>query len=477
MAFTPEQEAKLINIIAAFDNGKRLNELPVVGGSANPFDLISEVLDSTDGENKQAKLAELLPYMEDQCAYGVEFDTTISSPICTRIGNSDLHKSLPVQSRMKGCLLKNDGSVQEYLNPLHWGGHDLSGARGQVMVEIPMHYRKCVTDGNKRRVLISEYPLPGYHAVEMSYVSAYEATVQRSTTTLCSVKNTDADFRGGANQSTWDDTSKSVLGRPASSIGRQTFRAYARKRKADSSEWNCNVYEQYKAIYWLFVTEYATLNSQSDFNAELTSEGYKQGGLGDGATTLSSSQWGAFNSSYPFIPCGHTDELGNQSGEVAYEMPTEYSETPTTIYANRYRGIENPFGHIYKWTDGINVDTQSPEDGGLSKVYVATDPAVFNDSNYDGYEHRGNQPRTDGYGKKHIFGEKGDIIAAEVGGGSTTYMCDYLYTLDYGLRGVMLGGATNHGSRAGFSYSASIYAPSFKHSHVGSRLCFIPKNE
>lgn len=59
MAFTPEQEAKLLQIISAFDNGKRLNELPSVS-TANPFDLIVEVLD-IDGESKQAKLATLLP--------------------------------------------------------------------------------------------------------------------------------------------------------------------------------------------------------------------------------------------------------------------------------------------------------------------------------------------------------------------------------------------------------------------------------
>ena len=85
MAFTSEQEAKLLQIIEAFDNGKRLNELPEIG-SVNPLDLIVEVLD-TDGESKQAKLAGLLPYLENQCAYGIEWNTTVSSPTCTRIGN------------------------------------------------------------------------------------------------------------------------------------------------------------------------------------------------------------------------------------------------------------------------------------------------------------------------------------------------------------------------------------------------------
>ena len=178
MAFTPEQEASLLQVIEAFTNGKRLNELPFVGKDSNPFNLISEVLDE-DGENKQAKLAELLPYIEEQCAYGIEFDTTISSPTCTRVGNLSLHKLLPIQSRMKGCLLDNNGKVVEYLNASNWRAHDLTGAKGQVMVEIPKHYRRFDSDGTIRRVMVSEYPLPGYHIVNVSYVSEYDSTIKR----------------------------------------------------------------------------------------------------------------------------------------------------------------------------------------------------------------------------------------------------------------------------------------------------------
>ena len=150
MAFTTEQEETLKLIISAFENGKRLSDLPLATGT-NPYKMTVEVLDE-DGESKKAALASLLPYAEESCAYGVEFDTTISSPTCTRIGNTDLHKSLPIQSRMRGCLLDDDGKVVEYLDPNDWTGNDRTGLRGQVMVEIPMHYRKFETEGTKRRV-------------------------------------------------------------------------------------------------------------------------------------------------------------------------------------------------------------------------------------------------------------------------------------------------------------------------------------
>lgn len=480
MALTSEQEAKVLQIIEAFENGKRVNELPTIG-SVNPLDLIVEVLD-TDGETKQAKLAGLLPYLEQQCAYGIEWNTAVSSAAATRIGSTDLHKSLPIQSRLRGCLLDDDGNVVEYLNPTNWKAHTLDGSRGQVMVEIPQHYRKFETVGTIRRCKISEYPLPGYHSVPKMYISAYEATVQRSTTKLCSVVNTDADYRGGNNNSAWDGTYRTLLGRPATVISRTNFRNYARKRKSSTTEWNCQDYNAYKAVFWLYYVEYANRNCQLAFNAEKDANGYAQGGLGNGITTVSSTAWSEYNGYYPFVPCGHTDELGNGSGEVAYEALNEDGSVWATVYANRYRGIENPFGHIWKWTDGINIKISPTEENGgdnTSKVYVADNPANYKDTGYDGYAVQGLEARTEGYVRQLVFGEQGDIMPAVVGGGSTTYWADYHYTnipTSEALRGVLFGGDAYNGASAGFGAAYSLYAPSSTRALLGSRLCFIPQN-
>lgn len=475
MALTSDEESKVREIIEAFNNGKRLSDLPDVSGN-NPFNLLCEVLE--DGESKKAALAALLPNMEESCMYGIEYDTTVSSRDVTRIGNMSLHKSLPVHSRLKGCLLDDDGNVVEYLNPTGWTGHTRDGSRGQVMVELPMYYRKFEIEGNKRRVKFSEYPLPGYHQVKKKYVSAYEATVQRSTTTLCSVVNDDADYRGGNNDSSKDTNSNTLLGRPATAISRTNFRAYARKRKSSTKEWNCMTYDIQKDLFWLFAVEYATLDTQKAYNAEKDSNGYAQGGLGDGVTTLDGSKWSAFNGYYPFIPCGYTDELGNGTGIKEYSMPTEYDSSIKKVNVPRYRGIENPFGHIWQWTDGINIQIQSAAAGGLSKVFVTDDPEKFNDSNYTGYSHVGNEARTEGYVKSVIFGEGGEIIPDVVGGGSTTYFCDYHYTnipsSGEVLRGVLFGGHAYYGAIAGLASASSTNAPSRASANFGSRLCFIP---
>ena len=470
---TQAQEAILEQIIEAFQNGKRLTDLPDATGS-NPFDFLVEV--SENGESKKAVLASMLPYVEQQCAYGIEFSTSVSSPTCTRIGSTDLHKSLPVQSRMKGVLLDDNGEIVEYLQPRDWTSQVRDGSKGQVMVEIPAHYRKFVTDGVKRQVWLSEVPLPGYHLVPKMYVSAYEATIDRTNNKLASVVNITAQYRGGNNQSDWDGTYKTELGRPATMKSLTEFRSLARARKANSTEWNCMTYDIQKTLYWLFAVEYATLNTQAAYNGELTAEGFRQGGLGAGVTNA--TDWATFGGSYPFVPCGHTDSLGNGTGQVEFIDEDTADNITEDVFVPRYRGVENPFGHIWQWTDGILVQVHPSSGENVNKVFVCSDPSKFSSTSVENYQHVGNEARTSDYVKELIFGEGGEIMPLTVGGGSSTYHCDYHYTdvsvSAITLRGVLFGGSAAFGSRAGFASAYSAYAPSRTSADIGSRLCFIP---
>lgn len=474
---TTEQENRVLTMLNAFENGKRLVDLPNASGN-NPFDMTVEVLE--DGESKQAKLASLLPNIEDDVMYGVQWDITSSDPKVSRIGNLALHRTLPIQNRMRGCLLDDNGQVVKYLNPLDWTSEVRDGSKGQVMVELPMHYRKFETDGNIRRVKISEYPLAGYHQVPTCYVSAYEAALDRtnsSTPKLASVVNMTTAFRGGTNKSEWDGTFRTLLGRPATVISRTNFRNYARNRNGKAtSEWNCYTIGVHEEIYWLYLIEYANRNSQAAYNSELDSNGYRQGGLGAGVTILDS--WNTFNSYNPFVPCGHTDSLGNGTGVIEYAVQDDTTGSWKNQMVPRYRGIENPFGHLYKWTDAINVMIKPDSDSNpTSDVYICQDPSKFNDSNYNGYICVGQEARKEGYAKDIIFGEYGSIMPKEVGGGSTSFLCDYHYTnipTSTTLRGVLLGGAANSGSFAGLAFASLGNAPSYTTAYIGSRLCFIP---
>lgn len=425
--------------------------------------------------------------------YGVKINLSVADPKLERIGRDELHKSLPIQSKMRRCLLNDDGTVNYYLHPTDstkrdtGSPADLSGADGMVMVELPEHYAKFEFDGTTYTPLISEYPLPGFHKVRKVYRSAYEACVDRTTTSkpkLASVVNTAPEFRGGSNNAAWDDTYRSLLGKPSSSISLTNFRAYARNRGEaglNGAGWNCDLYEAQRTTYWLFVIEYANLNSQAAFNPEADANGFKQGGLGDGVTTLDGGKWNTYNGYNPFIPCGITNSLGNATGVVEFTMPDEYDTgVVKKVYVPSYRGLENPFGHIWSWTDGCLCIVQSNADGGRSIFYTCDDPALFSSTSVAAYQERGDLPRASNYVKTLLGGEYGENMPLVASGASaTTFICDYFYTNIPGtgesLRGVFFGGRANYGTYAGLAYAATDNVPTHTHARLGSRLCFIPE--
>lgn len=415
-----------------------------------------------------------IPDLEERYAYGVEWDTASSSPDGVRVGNMQLHRELPIQSKMRMCEVDRLGAVT---------AASVSGMvqrlDGSIMTEIPEHWYKLYTNGTKFRMMLSEIPLPGYNHIDKFYISTYEACISRSEGKLWS-ENLYAysdgnsslnNLRGGDNTSDWDGTYRSLLGRPVTNLTRDQFRQAARKR---GSGWEMYTYNAHKILFWLFAVEYATLDSQKPFNAQKDANGFAQGGLGPGPTQM--TDWTNFNNANPIIPCGYTNEFGNGSGEKAYVVKNASGGTHATLMANRYRGIENPFGHIWKYTDGANIQVTTG-DAGLSILWTTDDPSNFSDTSYTGYDKKGNICRTNGYAKKMLLGEDGDIVATEVGGSSSTYWCDYYYTNTSAnrMQVVLVGGNAGDGSAAGLARVSTADAPSDAARDVGSRLCFFPE--
>ena len=450
-------------------------------------------------ENAKALLNELNTKMdvlmddmdvEAKFAYGVQWDKAATSPDCTRVGNMLLHAMLPVQSQMRGCLLNDNGEVVKYLAESGWTEETLDGSMGQVMVEIPEFYWKFTESGNTQTVMLSQVPIEGYAKVSKRYVSAYEATIDNNGNTgttnssqykLASVKNTTARYRGCNNVASNDETYKSGLGMPRTNLSLQTFRESARRRKPSTYEWNCYDYMTHKILYWLFVVEFATRHTQKAVDSTTTISGYKTGGLGNGVTTVNSTEWTNLYGNYPIVPCGTSDSLGNGTGEVSYAVPSSGAgETWTTVKVPRYRGIENPFGHIWKQTDGIKVEVEpGGTTSGESKVYVCYTPSNYNStSDVANYNYIGNEERSQGNVKEIFFGPSGDLLTSVNGGGSNTYYGDYHYVktdntaTEY--RSVRFGGSAYPGANAGFVCTASNYGLSYALTSFGSRLCFIP---
>lgn len=415
-----------------------------------------------------------IPSLEDQYAYGVEWDTASSSPDGVRVGNIQLHRELPIQSKIRGVILDNKGGIKNYLNNSNWGNIDTEYLTESIMTEIPEHWYKFYQDGTKFRMMLSAMPLPGYNHIDQFYISSFESGIDRSSSTLISsygVGSTNVNKRGGDNTSEWDGTYRSLLGCPVTYLTRDQFRQAARKR---GSGWEMYTYGAHKTLFWLFAVEYATLNSQKPFNAQKDANGFSQGGLGEGASQM--TDWINFNNANPLIPCGYTNEFGNGSGEKAYVVKNASDGTHATLMANRYRGIENPFGHLWKYIDGANIQVTTG-DAGLSVLWTTDDPSNFSDTSYTGYDKKGNICRTNGYAKKMLLGEDGDIVATEVGGSSSTYWCDYYYTDTSAnrMQTVLIGGGADEGQGGGLTRMSMNLAISATARHIGSRLCFFPK--
>lgn len=424
--------------------------------------------------------------LEDIYSYGVEWDTTVADPTLTRIGNPLLHKSLPVQSQYKGCVA-NGAEINYYLNPNDWSQKAdgtpsvLDGTDGTVRVHIPKFYGKSGVEGTKRWVRMSTIKMDNtWIEIPEMLVDAYRSTVDTTvsaTPKAVSVVNTTAQFRGGDNRTANDtyldtDAFRSDLGKPRTNISRANMRTYATNA---GSEMLC--YEYYKWIfYWAWVIEYATFNSQAAYNADLTAEGYHQGGLGDGVTTWDGTNWNNYNGYYPLTPCGYCNEFGNFTGVKDLVIPETVINDSTTVASKtfkvpRWRGFDNPFGDIWTNLDGIILERTAANQP--SSVYTTTDPTAFGDDNTAKGKMTvaGTEIASDGYTKDYDLGETGEIIPSVVGGSTTTYMCDYHWcnASSTALRTLVVCGHALGGGAAGLGCFDSLYGVGSAVATVGFR--------
>ena len=511
-------------------------------------------------------LTNMFTGLEEVLAYGVQFDMTVADPHLTRIGNMSLHKSLPIQSKLKGCIAQG-GKIIYWLNESDWRfrkeaitksveltvagdvytmvadvfntlqydkqwvkvdgvacqissidtstntatllvnddlkalslssgtkdielGAVLNGYDGTVRVYCPAFYIKSTVDGNIAKVWLSTVKIDDTYTYQPEIlIDAYRSTVLNTipenmgylstlpVNSAISVVNTHDYCRGGGNISENDiyletDPFRSDLCKPRTDMSRATMRTYSRNAGSEMLS-----YDQYKNIfYWLYVIEYANFNCQEAYNEALTDEGYKQGGLGAGVTTIDGSYWWYYNNQCPLTPCGYCNELGNGTGlkTITVVTPTTSDGNPTQTYnfsVPRWRGFDNPFGDILTNLDGIIIQEDAEEN--TSTVYTTTDPNNYGDdeSAKNAMEIAGHEINEDGYTKEFDLGEAAHIIPKSVGGDATKYKCDYNYTRyrdDY-LRTLLVGGHAFNDANAGLSYFYSSRGVSDYNSFFGFR--------
>ena len=399
--------------------------------------------------------------------YGVSWSETSSNPDCTRIGNMDMHRSLPIQSMMKPFAFQTQPVHKDQFVPLKENfteamyGHVNNGEAGQVastvnvMIKIPeFWYVDDYTPGTKTHNLkICPHAKPGWHHHKEAYVSAYEAFNFGNKGRLISMKN--------------------VV--PTVNFTRANGRTWARANGFDGeAKWNLYTYEEHRAICHLFLVEYATRNSQKAVNTTLTAEGFRQGGLGSGCTTGTATINGA--TTYSFIPTGSSDSLGSGSGEVTVTIQqtdsSGHNTSTITRKCNRYRGIENPFGHIWKHTD----DIISIYEGGWRTYYKSIKPDQFVTNKNNSYKPLTSAAVVTSYKTEIRVTPTCDFFAeACTNGSETTYWCDYnLDNTDTSEHCLLIGGGSDDGGGAGLFYLASSAGVGRSNANLGSRLTYLP---
>lgn len=424
-----------------------------------------------------------IPFMIDEennakkYAYGIKWINTadgMKSP--ERVGNMDLHRSLPIQSAMKGCIWNRTDGIKYYLDADNWSlkadgtTADLSGTDGDVMVHVPKFYIRYVVDGTTCEVWISQYKITDawIESPEM-VIAAFKGMLKDNK--FRSI--VDLKLRGGnKNQFNTKHWSASIMGKCATNMTREDIRTACRN---NGTELLCYEYRK-NVMYWLPVIEYCNFNSQDDFYDELDENGYHQGMLGVGIVDC--PNWDTWNGYNPMIPNGFgigtlTTSLdanfdNTHKGNTSFATPITFSklgwstkDTKQTITS--YRGLFEPFGDIMEHIDGVVCRG--------NKVYATTDVSKFSileshsNNNYDwvsqgGLTLIGTGPTTSGYGISLYSDSTNQLIELIPGSVSSTtlnagtydyYICATKANEDYCI--CIGGSAGGNGLRSGLAFN------------------------
>ena len=218
---------------------------------------------------------------------------------------------------------------------------------------------------------------------------------------------------------------------PLVNLTRASARSGARGK---GSKWSEYDFASWCAVWLLYLVEFSDWDSQSK--------------IGRGYVDSNSS---AINSGGTDSMTYHTGRASGTDGKTAVQ----------------YRHIENPWGNIFEWIDGVNFSAGT--------VYVCTTPENYADDTSTNYTNVGTKVQSDGYIK--ALGMSSNMpwafFPSEVGGSETTYIPDYA---DYGSgwRVLRVGGYWDNGGLAGLFYFSAGNSSSVSYSNVGARLLFHP---
>lgn len=470
MALTAAQEATLIQVADAFTRGKKINELSKAAGGIENYTV--EVQDHT-GESKNLNLLQAINIANKRIACR-RWNETLSTPVGEAFGNIDFLRDLPGVLGL-GCYLVTDDRVRRKLDPTnHYKFQDgtpakLDGTQGQYMWCWNKHYYASWKEGNYLYEAVSTEPIEGkesYLIPEGGTAAVGGGVLDRTNTILCSIVNEAAQYRGGGNQTDWDGTYRTQLGKVATGITYRNYSIYARKR---GEGWDANWYVAEAVPEYLFRIIFGTRHIQTPVNPNLDANGLYQGGLGDGVTNMPA--WDVYNGYHPVVPCSAGVELGDGCGEATYNI---LKADGTTTYAAKipvFFGLKNLYGHTYRIVRGIIINAGAEKTEG----YVAPSLyAGYDDASLNGLIKACELPRSEGHIKR-VSMNKLAMLPTEVGASPSTYFADHFYTnatTSQGLRCRLAGSTADAGSYAGSSSADSSNPVTHANANVSAPLCY-----
>ena len=374
-----------------------------------------------------------------------------------------------VHDKMRGCLLNDSGTVNYYLLDTDWAykadgsASTLTGADGQVMVEVPKFYYRVERSGTITTWQVSAVPQSGFvihpafikDGVEVNYryYGAYDACVfDVSASTYLSGLNWDNNAGASGVQvdvnATTGDKLASVKGiYPMVGLTRAEFRTIAANRGAG---WRQLDFALWSAVQILYMIEYQSFFSQNLLGAGNTNGSY---------LTASGNQ----NDS-PHTIAGAGDSIG--SGSTNTTSGAGVNAKPGTSFM-KYRGIENLYGNCWDWADGINVNVTA-----TGNVHVTNNRADFADNTSTNMTLiTSSLPTSSGY-ISDLLPADPYLLPKTNSGGSNTYITDYHYASASSNRVVIVGGGASAGALAGAFFLLSGNGSSGRSRDFGGRLAF-----
>lgn len=384
MAFTQEQEAGLLDVLAAFTNGKRINDLENAQGALK--DMSIEVMDET-GETRKMSLSDAVEQAENPVAGRFWIDANATPTAAGYYGSLAALRALPEKLGL-GRYLVLDDRTKRKLDPTDSTRYAdgtpaaLDGSQGQCMWCWNGFYANIFKEGGKTvKAITFNAPIGNGYSVFIPAggISWFDAgVIDRTNNKLCSVISLDARYRGGAgsalNAASYshapaaDSPQLTMLGMPATQKSTTEFGNLARAR---GEGWEANWFVARFVVTFLFEVIMGTQNSQAAFSATKDSDGLYQGGFGTGVTDM--PDWGNYNGAYPCIPTSVGLEAGDGVCLVDYDMPDAEGGVYHTFHVPVFFGLVTAgYGHLWRWVRGLTISQTAGE---KTEVYVS--PSMY----------------------------------------------------------------------------------------------------